>query len=491
MFTKNNTAVAVLFSVFFSFSLAGFCAQEKKTMVVSFEEISKLALENNLDIQIAKFDTYIKRNELGTAKSIFDTFFSANISYDKNKEDTASTLLGTKSTAYDYSLEINKKLPSGTDLGITAYNRRSWTNSSFYTINPNTEANVGISLTQPLAKNFFGIADRGKIKITRLDIKNSEWSSLTDIENALFSAQQAYWELVFRYKEMRIREDMLKRAEELFSIYKDKIKKGLAEEPDLFAAHANVLQKKNELSQAKMRIQQAANNLLYLLNIADREIEVVPSEDLDIFVEKFNLYKELAQAVKSRRDYKIIKNRIKAEKINVALKKNSLWPEVDLEASFVRNGISGSPTDAWEKISGENHSHWYAGLKIQFSLEKRREHSEYNQAKLNKARLLILLKKIERLIFKEVNDNITALNTLANEVITNKKIVKLQEAKLNSEEKRLKYGRSSSDIIIRFQNDLLASRLNLAASLFSYRVARLNLKRKENVLLSEYWKGKI
>jgi len=55
----------------------------------------------------------------------------------------------------------------------------------------------------------------------------------------------------------------------------------------------------------------------------------------------------------------------------------------------------------------------------------------------------------------------------------------------------LEYGRSSSDIIIRFQEDLLGARLRLEEALFSYRKAIINLERNKNTLLSKYWQGKI
>jgi outer membrane protein TolC len=101
------------------------------------------------------------------------------------------------------------------------------------------------------------------------------------------------------------------------------------------------------------------------------------------------------------------------------------------------------------------------------------------------------LKRIERIIFRDINNNVTQVNTLANQVETNKKIVRLQERKLKAEEVKLQYGRSSSDIIIRFQEDLLNARLNLARALFSYRIALINLERNKNTLLSKYWKGKL
>ena len=475
--------ITFLFSTYFVYA-------DSNNLYLDIKSVTKIALENNIDIQIAKFDAYIQRNNLGEAQSIFDTFINASISYDKNKKDTASTLMGTSSSVNNYSVGINKKIPSGTTLDVEAYNQRNWSNSSFYTTNPNTEANVKVSLTQPLAKNFFGIIDRGNIKITKLDIKNSDFSSLDEIESSLASVQAAYWELVLRYKELKIKKDMLNEAKRLYSIYQKKIKTGLVEEPDLLAAKANVSLRENDLLKSKMKFKEAQNNLLYLLNL-DTKKNIIPLDKLDTNVDKFDLYRELKKAIKTRRDYKIAKNDIISENIDLAMKKNSLWPQVDLSASFARNGIDPSYKNAWSKINSENNSEWYIGINIDFSLENREEKAQYNKAKLRRAKALVIIKKIERLIFKDINNSVTELNTISNQVDTNRKIVRLEAQKLKSEQERLRYGRSSSDVLIRFQNDVLNARLALANSLFSYRLSLINMQRKENVLLSKHWKGTI
>jgi len=466
-------------------------AGSTRHLALGFEDVTRMALENNLDIQIAKFDARIKKYDLGEAYSVFDTFLNANISYDKNNLDTPSVLIGKSSSTNNYSFSLSKKTSLGTTLGVSAYNTRSWTNSSFVTQNPNTEANVELSISQPLLKNFFGMTDRGNIEITKLDIKNFSFTSLDNIEASLASAQEAYWRLVLKYEELKIKKNMLKEAQKLYAIYKGKIKNGLVEEPDLLASEANVASKRNDIFQANLEISQAKNNLLYLLNVNDTGIDIIVRDNLHTQPKAVDFYKELSFAINRRRDYKIIKNELSLENIRLSLKKNALWPQIDLEASFTRNGIGSAYKDAWSKISSQNQHEWYVGVNISFPLEKRLEKAQYQKSKLSKEKLLVILKKTERLIFKEINDRTTKVNILSSQVVTNEKIVQLQVEKLKAEEERLKYGRSSSDIIIRYQDDLLRARLNLAESLFYYRAARISLERKENALLSKYWKGKI
>jgi outer membrane protein TolC len=452
---------------------------------LDLEKVSKIALKNNLDIKMIEFDIKAKDQDLKEVNSMFDTFLNLNVSYNKDEKDTASTIFGTRNLNNTYSLGIKKKIPLGTNFEINAINERKWTNSTFITQNPYTEAKVKFSLTQPLGKNFFGVNDRRKVRLTKLEIENKNYLYLDSMEEILAKIQKAYWYLVFRKEELKIKKDMLKEAENLYSIYKEKFKNGLAEKTDLLATEANLFLRKNDYLEAKLLLEEARNNLFYLLNLSKEE-EIVVLDSLNREIKELNFYRELNEAIKKRRDYKIVKNRVSQQKLNLSLKKNSLWPEIDLISSFSKNGIDSYYKNAWKEISSSDYHEWFVGLKFSISLERRKESSEYEKAKLNKAKLLILLKKVEYSIFKEIKNLINKLNTLYNQIKICRKVVKIQEDKLKKEKEKLKYGRSSSDTIIRFEENLLKAKLNLIYTLFSYQLTLIDLERCKNNLLSKY-----
>ena len=54
--------------------------------------------------------------------------------------------------------------------------------------------------------------DQHQIKITRIDIENTEYTSLEKIENDLAQVQKAYWDLVLHREKVLIEKDMVKQA---------------------------------------------------------------------------------------------------------------------------------------------------------------------------------------------------------------------------------------------------------------------------------------
>ncbi len=196
---------------------------------------------------------------------------------------------------------------------------------------------------------------------------------------------------------------------------------------------------------------------------------------------------ELKEAIENRRDYKTIMNNIESKNIDIKIKKNSLWPEIDLEASFTKNGIKSNENNAWSDITRENNSETYVGINFNIPLENREARSELKKAQLYKEQLLLSFKRVERLILKEVHNRVRSVNSLKNQAELYNSIVELQQNKLHEETKRFNYGRSDSDTVIRYEEDLLNAELKLAITLYDYRISLVDLAITKNNLLDEDW----
>lgn len=456
---------------------------------LSLEDVSRLALENSLDIQIVRYDAYISRTSLADAQSIFDTIFSAEAGYTRNKKVQASALAGSYSKEHSFSLGLEKKLPTGTTMSLDAAATKKRTDSTYTTLNPYNEALVELTVKQELGKNFFGLADRADIKLTKLDIENSEFTSLDDIEEILYRAQKAYWNLVLRDEEAGIWEDMFKSAKRLYEIYQNKYSIGLVEESELLAIEALVHTRESDLVVAGLRQATAKNNLLFLLNRGDFKDKVKPKDELSSDTATVDLYRMLKESINSRRDYKRIKNELEKSEIDLVVKKNALWPQIDLEATFARNNINAQRSSAWEGISGNSNDEIFLRLTIEVPLENREAKAELEKVRLEESQLLLRLKRVERLILQEINDKVNQVNASDNQVRLYESITKLHQKKLDNQIKRIGYGRSNADTLIQYEEDLLKARLALASNLYTYRVSLIELDLTKNILLDKYWEA--
>lgn len=462
---------------------------KEKKVFMSVEDVAQLALENNLDMQIAKFDAYAKRNDLLESVSVFDTFLSMKASHLDDQFKPPNTIAGTKNIINAYEVGVSKELPSGTVIGLDYSDDRANSNSAFASINPSHESIAKVSITQPIGKNFFGLVDRNDVKVTKKEIENSDLEALNRIENALAETLKAYWRVVLLTEELDIKQETLKKAKELYKVYSKKRWIGLSEDSDFFGSEANVAKREDEVLVAYEALKVAKYNLLLLLNEDSRMYDIEALDYLSLKDGSVGFDEALYRAILNRRDYQQAKNNIEIKKISLVTKMNELWPEIDVEASFAKNGLSRKYGDANKEICDEDNPEYYIGVSFKVPLENRQARGAFNKAKIERAKAIVELKRIEREIVTQINDLTTRIKLFTGSVIVNKRVAQLQEKKLNAEIQRFKYGRSNSDYLIRYQEDLLDARLKLARALYLYQATVIDLKVAQQILLDEYWKG--
>ena len=356
----------------------------KKTYQLSLDETTELALLNNFDIQLTKYDTWIARTDKDVAQSIYDTIFEAEVKYRNDQSKKTSTIAGTKTIDNDYNVGISKKLPTGTTLNIDMTNNRNWTDSSSSSSPLTHDSTLGVTIEQDLGKNFLGLQDRGDIKVTLVDIENAEYTTLNKIEESIVEVQKAYWSLVLETELVKIQQDMVAEAKKLYDLHQEKLKDGLVEIPEAIASEANYKSRKNTLLLVQNRVQTKTNTLKLLLNI-EKDIEIEPMEEFDLSSNgKEELLAVLKSAFENRQDYKKAHKNIESKDIKLSMKKNNIWPEINLTATLEKNGLGDHFKQAVTQITEEDNPNFFAGLTITFPLENRAARGELKAAELEK-----------------------------------------------------------------------------------------------------------
>lgn len=465
--------------------------QEVKTYRLSLKEVMELALQNNVDIQLAKYDTLIARTKKGESLSLFDTILEAQIKYHNDQSKQASTIAGSKTIDNDYNLGLSKKFSSGTTLNVDMANNRHWTNSLFTTLSPSHNSSLGFSITQELGRNFFGALDKGEVRLAQLDIENSQFSSLEKIEDSVASAQKAYWDLVLAIDLEDVAQKMLAQAEKLYRTHQEKLQNGLVELPQVYHAHASYKARFSELLIAQKVVKEKINVLKLFLNVDDPSAEIMPTEELSLPSEQKDYPTAIQLAFQNRRDYKRLLNEVKLRNLQLSLNENKMWPEINLKASLARNGIGDHFKQAVDQVGGEDNPDFLSSIEISFPLENTKAKSQVQKAELEKARTILELKYIERKIVIGLMDDVRGVNILFEQARLRQEIADLQEKKLQEEEKMFQVGRSNTDTIIRFQEDWLHARSQAAQAMFDFMVALIDLEKDQGTLLSQYWEGEI
>lgn len=452
---------------------------------LSLNEVLGLALMNNFDIQLNLYDRKIKEADMDEEKSIYDTVLTLTGEYDYDRSEAASTILGSSSHSGSAGAKITKKLVTGTDVTIDWQNTRESSDSAFTSLNPSYESSLEMKFTQPLLRNFFGMNDWGAVRITKIDIDNFSSEILDKIENNLADVEKAYWDLVTAKGLVGIRRKMCSKADEFYQINKKKKELGTSELTDLLAAEANRERRKSELEVEDDNLKYRTNRLKLLIDHSRGDEDILPMDSINILDREISFIQKLKTAFQNRRDYERAKNEIKAKKIKFNMKRNSRWPQLDFEGSLKLNGVERMYKDSAADSFTHENPEYYAKATFSFPFEDREARSEYNKAKYEKLKALLNLKKTEKTIVTEINDKVRKANVYRDKAVRAGKIERLQREKLMEEERLFGYGRSDSDRIIRFQEDLLNAQIGTLTSLKEYKDSLIDLYLAQNIFLKK------
>lgn len=454
---------------------------------LSLDEALRLAWQNNLEIQIAQLDLSIKETDLPSALARYDTDLDIEADFEQDEAEKSSVVVGTKTDTTRLNFALKRLLRFGTTLAMSFLNQRNATNSTFTSVNPHFDTDVEVSLTQPLLKNWAGIVDRSEVEMTRVDIEQFDLDTQDRIEEILAACEEAYWELVREHERVEIKTRALQDAQRFLNINRERIQTGLIEKPDLLAAEANVKQREIEVLIAENSFQSASNELRLKLNWAGQE-RILPTESPAFEKEVAYLDQSLVTALSARRDYQKAKLEIDEKEVQLTMKRNERWPQLDLEATLTGNGLDRHWEDAvGESYAGDNPT-YFVGVSASFPLERSEENAEHARAKFEKARAILEFQQTELKIVTEVESRVRDVNLAAVQADKRLAIESLQKEKLAEEEKKFSYGRSDSDTIIRFQRDVLdASEADLDAAI-DHKKALIELSRAQNTLLKKYEK---
>jgi outer membrane protein TolC len=187
----------------------------------------------------------------------------------------------------------------------------------------------------------------------------------------------------------------------------------------------------------------------------------------------------------NRSDYAAARARVEARKIELSLAGNRKWPQLDLVGSLRLNGVDGAYGDALGEIGGGDHPAYFFGGEFAWPIENRFAKSESRRAEHEKKKALFELKDVENRVAQEVEERWREAQSTRTQVKNSREIEKVQGEKWHLELDKYRVGRSSSDLVIRYQEDYLEARRQSLASLFRHRMAVLGLKLAEETLVSQ------
>ena len=459
---------------------------------LSLEDCVRMTLERNFDVQIQVLGPRIGRFGLAGARGGYDPNWSLSFDESFRKSDIridpqfGLPVGGDETTTEAASTSLGGVLPvTGLQYSLyTSANRRS--GNRFF--GSQFDSAAGVNLTQPLLRNLWIDDARRAILISRVDLRDAEHLLRDTLIDTVTAVEKAYYDLIFRTKNVEVQQMALDLAEQLLEDNKKRVKVGSMAPLEEKQAESQVAARRADLISAIDQRAAQENRLKNLLTddfLAWSDIAIQPSETLIAVEMPFDKQASWRRGIASRPDLLQMKEALERRNINVRYRHNRIFPALDLTASYQHIGIDSNAGDILaETVRGHNPS-YSIGAQISIPLGNRGALNSYRQAKAEKQQALLRLKQMEQNVLIEIDDAIRTAKTSYLRVEATRDAREYAEAALEAEQKKLANGASTSFVVLQLQNDLTAARSNEISALADYNKALADVAQAEGSTLDK------
>ena len=466
------------------------CTAAADSVHLDPQRIEEMVLERSFGVKKAEIDREVAAETIPTAKGIFDTFLTADSSYQLNKEKQLSPIFGTRNDTFSWSVGLKKELSlTGTTLGVSFDSEWVKTTGSLVVggnpiIPPigRWEPVIGFSLTQPLLYNAFGMIDRGGVKEARHLYASADQSVRMQIDRIVYVALQDYWALFFIRRHLKSIERATSFAREFLSTTLAERKLGTAEETDVLAARANLLERQNECHVYR-EYEKIAEEALR------NDMELVPGDELVLakgYPAKVKVVESvdsmIAKALANRGDYLSALEEIKRRRVMLRTARNKRLPQLNIVSTI---GLNEIDPDYGRALGGMDSPNVTAGLTLSVPLENRAARAGARQAEAERARAHYAARDLENTIANERARLAAAIGERLGIVEKSKTALGMHLEKQRLELNKYRMGRSSSDLVKRYQDDTVNTERNLFEAWLAYKKALLDLRLALGTMVSE------
>ncbi len=463
---------------------------------ISLEDAIQTALEHNLDIQIELKNPEIFQYTLNEAYSVYEPALTFSYSHDFNSSPGGINVEGLKRP----STEIDSdSFASSLGPGLSGYLPGTGLR---YQLNGNTSrskfdppgteqynAGAGISLRQPLLRDFWTDQPRTTIALNKRNVKIADWAFRQQVLTTVNNVEQAYYNLIFARENIRVQEKALELADRLLVENSKRVEVGQMAPLEEQQAKSQAATSRAALVEAR-RAYEAQENILKGLLTDDyaklHGVRLEPTENLLSIPPSYDLAESWRKAFALRPDLQQLRLDLEKRDITLKFDFNQLFPALDLVGSYGRNGLNVSYGTALDDIANETNPRYSYGVVLSVPLGNISARNRYKVGKAEKKQALLRYKKLEDDILIQVDDSVKQVQASYERIQATHEARLFAEAALQAEQKKLESGKSTSFNVLQLQRDLTAARFEEIRALAEYNNALAQLAFREGSTLDRH-----
>jgi outer membrane protein TolC len=403
---------------------------------------------------------------------------------------------------------VEQGFATGAQVALNYNNTHESWNSLTSTYNPFTTSSLGLTVTQPLLRNFGLSLNRRFIRIAGDERKIGSMLFQQQLIATVYGVIRLYTDYVALFEDVKVKQESLRSAEKLLEDVKAQVEEGTLAPVEATRANAQVFSNRQDLanSQGLLEEQEAIlKNVLTRTGNSDPEVQtahIIPTDTLSIpeNEEVQPIQDLMAEAMTRRPDLGQARLQVDASKIGLEGSRSATKPELDLVGVVQNNGLAGplnplqaggSPGlvggygDVLDQIFARRYPTYGVGLQLSFPIHNRIAEADLARDEIQVKQSEIRVRRLENQARLEIEDALIAMRRAraSAQAATQARI--LQEQSLEIEQTKFEVGASTSFFVIQYESLLAQARSTEVAAKSAYVKARTALQRSIGTILDE------
>ncbi|MBI3449922.1 MAG: TolC family protein [Acidobacteria bacterium] len=410
----------------------------------------------------------------------------------------------------DAGATLEQLLPTGALVTVLANLSRTTTNNNFTLLSPAYSSELGVEFRQPLLRGRSIDAGRLRLRVAAADRRAAGAGLRETVTDSVAAVERAYWSLVAARREISVRKEAVRLAEEQLEQTRLRVEAGAAPETEIAQPRAELENRRGDLS-ASRESEARAENTLKLLILGDDAQgwgeRIEPQDDPDVSPEPIDVDRALQRALAARPEIEGAQAAIDRQRSTVEFSRNASRPALDAIVAYDRFGLAGGENPlgtgfagappiipsvlegGWGhslSMLGENrYSDGRVGLEARFTIGGRTAKADVAVAQSAARQAETLLSSARKTVRAEVLDAAAAMDTAGQRIGSSRAAREAAEVQLSAERDRYAAGLSTNFLVLTRQNDLSHARLDEISARTDYRKAVTEMARATGTLLAD------
>ena len=445
-------------------------------MQLTLDEVRASALANNLDLKVERIDPAMAQADLDAERAKFEAAFTGDLQYNRSKDSD-----GTSRTTF-LEVGVTQPLVTGGSLSVGVP-----FSDTQYDANGLAEAAVSVSVIQSLWRGAGTRINTQSIRIAAHEKGIVDAQTKLSAIHILANADVGYWRLYAARKELDVRREQYKLAQDQLKHARGKVASGAAPKIEIVRADAGLASRLEEVINAETAVRSEERDLRRIMNRPDMPldatVEIIPASEpnpLGLDLDPERLIKE---ALSNRMEVAQMELRLAIDQLDIELARDRTRPDVTFRYQYTGGSEGDSMGGAAGHLGNTSSDGHMIGLSATIPFGHRAASARLERARLQRLRDQASQDRLRQAIRQEVYEAVSELNKDWRRILAAEQGVVAAYRDYRVEQSQFQLGQRTSTDVLYSATGLANAQLRRIYAMAEYEVARINLARATGTLL--------